>query len=678
MAPSKRGTIAEAHATYRRGRVAYSQHHVAEAEPDLRRAARLFAQANDPMSLAARYYAANTRFDQNDAHGASAELDQLRREVDANPRYVALGAQVRWEIMLCAIHDRDWNEVVATASQAMGAFQRIGEKRNLAVILTMRADALLFLGRPDEAWSDRIASLRLMDTEGDTIRLPIAIGAAADVEIAMGRLESGRALLGLAEEASREGRDYAWLTYILARDAMTAAKLHSNEEALQLAQQATLVAMRVADPALRARAMADAHLAAGSIETASDPQLAIARLSRSVDTYAVAGTPLLAIEAKLLRARAEVRAGDREAARRDLDEGIAQVEKQPVRGTFVDDAGRGLFQEAIALALDRHDVATAFAYAERSRNARAVDVATLQRRLRGSGAAILEVTTLVDETAVFCVTEGSVDVERHKFAVNVSSDLYDVLVRPFETQLGRSRQIIVVAGDTPLQNVAFAALYDAKRRHYVVEEMPVSIAESASSLEVSRAAVPHSVVAVALHSRDGTPDLPGSVQEVNDIGGLYPRAVRSVANVMTLLHDAATVDVIHISGHTEQLVGGGDDALLFDDARLSGSIVASMSIGHPIVVLAACETLRTAPTPRARALSVGGGFLAAGATAVVGTLEPITDNEAREIFRDVHRGLAAGESPAVAVQHAQLAAMARHSTAWRAITLLVSRITNAE
>lgn len=659
--PSARATLAEAFATYRRGRVAYSQHRVAEAESDLRRSAELFASVHDPMSLAARYYAANARFDQNDAQRAATELEQLRSELDAQPGYVALRGQVLWELLLCAIYERDWDRAALTATESMSAFHRIGETRNHAVIQGMRADARLFRGRPDDGWLDRVASFAALTAEGDEVRLPIAIGDAANVEIATGRLEAGRALLELAAEASH-GRDDAWLTYILARDAMTASRLGEAAEAQGTARRAMEVAKRVPDAALRARAVADAQLAAGAIE--ADPRLAVAQLTHTVDAYDAAGAALLVVEAKLLRSRAAARAGDRNLASRDLDDAIAVAEKQPIHGMFVDDAGREAFEDAIDLALARGETARAFAYAERSRNARAVSVDALQQRLRASGAAILEVT----RNAAFCVTPSSVDAIALRGVEGASpSALYDALVRPFESQLASARQLIVVASDTPLQNVAFAALYDARKQRNLVEWMPVSIAESASALDVSAASAPRSLVAVAL--RSGV-TLAESLPEVDDIARLYPRVVKSGASARAL----QPADVIHISGHTERLAGSGDAALMFDDARVSGSAAATLQIGHPIVVLAACETLRT--SPRGRTPSVGGGFLAAGATAVVGTLEPVADNEAREIFNAIHRGLAAGEPPAVAVQRAQIEAIARHSAAWRAVALLVGRITN--
>ncbi|HVR38746.1 MAG TPA: CHAT domain-containing protein, partial [Thermoanaerobaculia bacterium] len=82
------------------------------------------------------------------------------------------------------------------------------------------------------------------------------------------------------------------------------------------------------------------------------------------------------------------------------------------------------------------------------------------------------------------------------------------------------------------------------------------------------------------------------------------------------------------------------------------------------------------------ALSLGGGFLAAGATAVIGTLAPVPDNDARALFRIIHRELARGQSPAAAVRTAQREAIANEArgqkSAWRAIAVLTNRIDSTE
>ncbi|HET7435218.1 MAG TPA: tetratricopeptide repeat protein, partial [Thermoanaerobaculia bacterium] len=93
-ASSDARALAGAHVTYRAARIVYSGQEPARAEPELRRAASLFAETRSPMALVARYFAANTRFDQNDSAGAQRELEPLLHEADAR-RYAALGAQVR-------------------------------------------------------------------------------------------------------------------------------------------------------------------------------------------------------------------------------------------------------------------------------------------------------------------------------------------------------------------------------------------------------------------------------------------------------------------------------------------------------------------------------------------------------------------------------------------------------
>ncbi|HEY6140323.1 MAG TPA: CHAT domain-containing protein, partial [Thermoanaerobaculia bacterium] len=67
-------------------------------------------------------------------------------------------------------------------------------------------------------------------------------------------------------------------------------------------------------------------------------------------------------------------------------------------------------------------------------------------------------------------------------------------------------------------------------------------------------------------------------------------------------------------------------------------------------------------------------FLAAGARYVVGTLTPIGDADARALFREIHRQLAAGVEPAEAVRRAQLAEIAAHRDGWRAVGVMTNAI----
>src|SRR5206468_2141371 len=118
---------------------------------------------------------------------------------------------------------------------------------------------------------------------------------------------------------------------------------------------------------------------------------------------------------------------------------------------------------------------------------------------------------------------------------------------------------------------------------------------------------------------------------------------------------AAQTDVVHIGGHTARLRGGDDTALLLAGGeRVSWtSIAATPFARRTLFVLAGCETLRAPAEPYVRSMSIGAAFIAAGAGNVIGTLAPVADEDARELFLSIHRELAAGASPAEAVRRVQ-------------------------
>ena len=103
-----------------------------------------------------------------------------------------------------------------------------------------------------------------------------------------------------------------------------------------------------------------------------------------------------------------------------------------------------------------------------------------------------------------------------------------------------------------------------------------------------------------------------------------------------------------------------------------------MKLAPATVVLAACQTLRTPASDQVQSASLAGGFLAAGARAVIGTLEPVPDNDARRIFRAIHGHLGRGESASGALRQATLEAIQREPEArrgsWRAIAVLTTTI----
>ncbi|MDQ3283243.1 MAG: CHAT domain-containing protein, partial [Acidobacteriota bacterium] len=328
--------------------------------------------------------------------------------------------------------------------------------------------------------------------------------------------------------------------------------------------------------------------------------------------------------------------------------GIAAYERYPEPSVL--DAGREAYAEAIRLTLDGGDVATAFALIERSRGARADELSTVRQRLEGSGAAIVELASLHDETIALLINANDAVAVRR--VASVDRLLGELPLRGVKT--------VFIVADPQLDGVALAA-------SRLVERVAVAFAPSASALRRERAARLRTIVAMAVASRD----LPSTREELADLVRLYPQPLASGGTFASLVSGRA--DVIHICGHAE---GGSDTTLSFRGERVSSRRIAASPLqGAPLVLLSACETLRAPRSPLRRTLSLGEGFLAAGARGVIGTLAPIPDNDAREIFGRIHRHLAAGRGAAAALRLAQLESMAvDRNGAWRSVALLTRTI----
>ena len=694
-AGAERLMLAEGHAIYRRGRIAYSRQQPTVAEPDLRRAATLFAANGSPMSLMARYYAANVRFDGSDAATARGELEVLIREAASHSSYHALGALARWQLAVCLMVDADWGAVLPLLGESAAAFRQLGERNNLGFVETLTAHALSSAGSPDAAWAARIRSFELLSRDGRGDRLVAGIHDAADAEVRNGCSDCARSLLRVEESLSRTAGNDVLLADALSREALLDATHNDMDLAMQKLAEATVVTRRIPDAKLRARRAADLALAEGAARWGTDPRTAEAALTRAVTAYREMGVPLFLPDAYLLRARARNVLGDAAGSADDVDHGIREVTRHPVAmagsvtGTSVLRAGPALFEEAVRASLARGDFEAAFAYADAShaRLAEPVQAAEVQQRLLGSGTAVLELFALPHEVVAFCITEREMSVARQslwpgKLARLVEEQdeqvLYDLLIRPSERALDGAEALIVVP-DEEMADLPFAALFDRVTSRYLVERFRVAVAISAASLRPAGPPAPRSLLGVTLPSLQSVAALPETSSEVNDVALMYGRS-RALsgpsATFAAFLAAATDANTIHVAGHTERQPGIGDAALVFAGGdRVTWRSAASRALPHSVVVLAACETLRTPHAAQTRALSLGAGFIAGGVAEVVGTLAPIADVDARELFRSIHRQLAAGVGTAEAVHRAQLEAVARDRRgAWRSIALLTTRI----
>lgn len=661
--PSQRDTLATAHVAYRRGRIAHSRVDEATAERELRTAAGLFASAGSPMALMARYYAESARLGQNDTAGARAELEAIRLDSDAHPRFLACGAHVRWELARTHMLDDDWAGAATVLEQAGAMFNRGGERASESFVEAMHANALTFLGRLDDAWNARVRAFAALSAEGHSDMLATTVTGALREEIRAGRNDAALALASLDLEAVRPVVTIRVLT-----DRALLESIAGNEAAaLRSVTNAEAAARTIPDAALRERALADIAVARGAAD--GDARRATEALTRAIDFFQRHAMTANLPEPLLLRARAAVRLEDPAAALRDLDAGIAALERHrgEAIGTGVLDAERALFAEAIRLLLDRGDTALAFAYAERARGA-AMTLAAMQQRLAGTATVLLETVVLPREVATFAVAADDAAVARKP----LTASRYEQLVEPFEALLASAERIVFVP-DRSMENVAFAALFDPRRKQHLIERFEIAIAASGASLQRRPVEPLRTALALALPSNDMA-RLPETEGELADVGAAYPNARRASQATLAELRNARA-DVVHVAGHTMREQGAGEQALLFAEGRASWKSIATLAPLHArLVVLAACETLRRPEAAHTRALSLGAAFAAAGAHDVVGTLTPINDREARVLFRALHRHIAAGASPAAALRAAQLEGLRGGSRAWESVALLTATV----
>jgi len=701
-----RSKIAEAHVTYRRGRMAFSRDQAEAGERDLRQAAALFESAGDPMSLMARHYAASARLARNDVAAARAELERLLGDANTHPTYLALGGHVRWEIVRAVITDGDRSTQIQTLTTAAGLFQRLGEHTSEADVQAALASTFNYLGHPDQAWAARIQSFRALSAGSETASLERTVESAVHMELQSRHAEPALALSNVAEALQGPGTAPLVAIETLLQKAMIESATGKTFDGLQATERAGKIAAGLADRDLRACQLADIDIAKGALLLSTDPGNATVQLTRAIDFYRSRGRTANLPEPLLLRSRA-ARLSNPQSTERDLEEGIRAIEQHPVRvegvvlGTSVLNAGTALFEDAIRLHLDSGANADAFAYAERSMGGTALTIEELQRRLGRSGAAILEIVVLPDEIVTFAVSRHDVAVGRRLQASteivalanrsvtgdeSASTALYDAVIRPVDRVVAGATSLVIIP-HPHLAGVPFASLTDSVTGRRLIEKMPISIAANASSLRSAPVQPVRSVAGVALPSGQGSATLPESERELTDVSTFYAHATAVSPRDATwraLQTAAAKADVIHIAGHTERQAGDGEEALLFAGSgtkvldRVSWrTILAAPALHARVVVLAACETLRP-PRSATRALSLGAAFSAGGAD-VIGTLMPMPDRDAHVLFRSIHRQLAAGFSAADALRSAQLEAIGHEASgggtrAWRALAVLTRQI----
>jgi CHAT domain-containing protein len=202
--------------------------------------------------------------------------------------------------------------------------------------------------------------------------------------------------------------------------------------------------------------------------------------------------------------------------------------------------------------------------------------------------------------------------------------------------------VIVPMG--PLYALPWAALPSLRGR-------PLSIAPSATAwLTAAERNRPEPVVLV------GGPGVPGAIGEVRELRSVYPQALLVDGQSATSQAVLAALDgsgLAHLVAHgAHEPANALFSRLDLVDGPLFAHETARLERPPERVVLAACELAMSHIRPGEEALGFAGALLASGSRAVVGAIARVGDRAAADAMTDLHRRLASGTSPALALAEA--------------------------
>lgn len=688
--PEQRRLIAEGHVLLRRAQVSQKADGPPVAERLYREAVAKFERGGSPMAMAARYFAANMVYEQGLIDEARDQLESILAGCPGG--FKANVAGIHWELGLAYAAKGRWGRALDSFNKSIDGFQSLGELNNAMIVREIVAEVYDRIGEPQQAWKHRLVALQELGRTPN-MRLQVAIYAIARGAALSQDWPVGLSFLDLQLAMGRQPNDEFMYVHALLLRASILGRMGEERAATEDLRRATATIPTIADVARRERAESERLAVEGFL--ARSPAEAIPALSRAIEYQRGKGRHMFLPELFLHRGRAYASAGEQDRAARDFEDGIRELEDQRASiaqadhrwGMFatVDD----LFDEAVLLALQKGEIARAFAYSERARARElldSMDVAVSTNRASIPNALILEYVQLADKMIIFVVdgerlrvvTQNvsravvSQEVDRLINSANgrdgeafrrIATGLYDRLLAPVVDDVAFAKTLVIVPDGT-LSLVPFAALMDPAGR-YVIERHTVIVTPSVAAFSrnaTRRTSFGRSsrlLMIAGPAAREG--DLGRLTAQQREIDSVAAEYGSNVAHAPLtglddfLLEGRASADVLHFVGHAVVPDEGGGGALVtsrddFFDVR---EIAAMPFRGTRLVVLAACGTARSHGRG-APSISVARAFLTAGVPNVVATLWSIEDTAAAEFFPRFHQYLLRGLPPAEALRAVQL------------------------
>jgi len=598
--------------------------------------------------------------------------------------------------------------------QTLDTVSALGDAERMASGALLLANLFYYIGDEPHAWEyRRLAASHLAGAEATRIRHGILLSAAGDM------LTNGlpEAALVLQSAASMTGQALGVAVEVEALS-QRARILHALGQAGEARQDLTLAAARLStlsDPVMRRRVETSVLIAEAELFGMADPPRAIAAATEAQERLGERRDRLGVAQLSVALATAFLAQGMSSDAEHHILAGIAAFDDER---TSLSSEGRvsysdrswTLFEQAMQLALARGDRNAAFSYGERGRARTVVEArqwsGAEEVSLSELAAAIPEDTAVLvlnqfrDELVSWLIRRGSVSSAtlrmRRERAISLaaaytsgittgtggthaSGELFDALIRPHLAALHDAR-VLVIVPDGPYSSLAFAGLHDRRRSRFLIEDMALTVAPSATVFlraterGSGRVGDRHSALVIGAPSTSTgarLAPLPGSRDEAAAIAAIYASAVLRAGVSATsdrLLDEAPGRDIVHVAAHgmtnaeypmLSRLMLADAPGRPYSGAVFASEVAARDFSGTGLVVLASCDS-GGGPSARGEgALSLARAFLAAGAPTVVSALGPLDDTLARQMFVEFHRAYQRGASAAESLQQVQVQALQR-------------------
>ncbi len=707
--------LAEGHQAFGRGRARFQKGEYLPAAADYAEAVPKLRSGGSPLWMMAAVQQQIVALQLRRTAEVITALRPLTRTLEASP-YRAARARALWVLGLAHWYRFEPEPAIKYLRRTLALYTELRETENAASVSNTLAGILRALRERSDSWKVLSVALEANDIQRSALRQYLAYFNASIFAEEQGLDDAALLFQDAAIQAVREGPSGPLAEGLIRRAILRSRDADAQGARHDLATSQPLLAA-LPDRDVAEYLQATAHVAEARLDLPNDPGRAASTLKQAISFFNKAD-PIEVPRLHLDVARALAASGQRDAAERELQDGINVLERrrpaldEALRTSYFGDS-RELFQDVVGLAVDAgRDPRVVLAYMERAKartvlerlsGSTPIEPATVVPRL-SSDVAIVSWFVLRDRIVASVVRSGEIEqvvvpisrvtldglVRRQSLVTDPSQvsgerTLSEVLIAPIASLVSGASTVVFVPHDV-LGAVALPQLREPGGRllleNHTILTAPsiLSFLKASNVLTARSRTAPDRLLALADPEFDRTafpdlPRLPGTLAEARDFAPSYAHSVvlsGREATAPAFVRQLPSADVAHVGAHGQvnsrfpELAGlilapsGTTDGLLM--ARQLSWKTAPRT---RLVVLAACRSVAGPYEDGEGVLSLARPFLLAGIPAVIGALWDVDDDASRELMVKVHRRVARGTAPARALQEAQLEMAASSDSRFR-------------